>query len=125
MSVPEIHSDSESVAPDYPSFEIDGVYYRVDSPSELGVRNIQLLMRLANKMAPVSAMLRGDVEDGDVSEDEYEEGIRAARMIVQTTSEIPAEKVNELSELEVIGYVNAFLGELTDTISGSRGIRFR
>lgn len=119
--VPQINTDSESVAPDHPSYAIDGKYYRVAAPSELGVRQIQMLMRTSQRVQPLVNALTGASEE--IEEEEFEEAKSAARAIVTMTSDIPEDV--ELSELELVGYVSGFLQELTATIEGSQRLRFR
>lgn len=128
--VPQIDSDSESIAPDYPTYRLeDGTYVRVAAPTELGLRQIQMLIKTSRRIQPALNVLTNlageNDEDEEVSEEEFEEALNAARQIVAMTSDMDSERIENLPELELIGYVTGFLGELTNTIGASTRLRFR
>lgn len=124
--VPQIDSDSESVAPDYPTYELhDGRRIRVAAPSELGLRQIQMLMKTATRVQPALMAMSITDDDEEVSEEEFDTAIEASRAIIRMTSDMTAEDVEALSELECVGYVSGFLEELNSSIGVSQRLRFR
>lgn len=124
--VPQIDSDSEAVAPDYPTYTTSsGNIVRVASPSELGLRQIQTLMKLARRIQPIMSLMAEADDDEELSDEEFDTALHAAQAFVKITSEMDEDELEEMGELEYVSYVTGFLQELTSSINVSQNLRFR
>ena len=128
-AVPQIDSDSQAVAPDYAHYITnDGEYVRVASANELGIRKIQQLIKLGRSIQPIMQMLMtfdSDEEAEELTDEEFEDCLEAGRNFVRLTSEMDDEQLSDMGEMELVGYVAGFLGELTGSIGASNKLRFR
>lgn len=117
MSVPKIETDNDNIAPTRGIYTYKGKEYEVLHPTELGLRQIRMLMNVGRDLAAFS--------DPDSSDKQIEEAMKAARKIMTTVSNIPEKVVNEAPELEVFAFANSFFEEFNDTINLSSRIRYR